>query len=73
LSPKLIPLFYALNLLLLLSGLLVFRLTSGERRFSLSLIQALLGLPLLAGEYGSLASHLEGQAGMMTPDRLLSR
>jgi len=62
LSPKLIPLFYALNLLLLLSGLLVFRLTSGERRFSLSLIQALLGLPLLAGEYGSLASHLEGQA-----------
>jgi len=58
----LIPLFYTLNLLLLLSGLLASRLASGERRFSLSLIQVLLGLPLLAGEYGALAPHLEGQA-----------
>jgi len=57
----LIHLFYALNLLLLLSGLLAFRLASGERRFSLSLIQVLLGLPLLAGEYGALADHLEGE------------
>jgi putative PEP-CTERM system histidine kinase len=58
----LIPLFYTLNTLLLLSGLLVFRPATGERRFSLSLIQVLLGLPLLAGEYGTLAPHLEGQA-----------
>jgi hypothetical protein len=58
----LIPFFYTLNLLLLLSGLLVIRLDSGERRFSLALVQTLLGLPLLAGEYLYLAYHLEAQA-----------
>jgi putative PEP-CTERM system histidine kinase len=58
----LIPFFYTLNLLLLLSGLLGIRLDSGERRFSLALVQALLGLPLLAGEYLYLAYHLETQA-----------
>jgi len=54
-----IHLFYALNLLLLFSCLPVFRLKTGERRFSLSLVQALLGLPLLAGEYIYLACHPE--------------
>jgi putative PEP-CTERM system histidine kinase len=58
----LIPFFYTLNLLLLLSGLLGIRLNSGERRFSLALVQSLLGLPLLAGEYLYLAYHLEAQA-----------
>ena len=58
----LILFFYTLNLLLLLSGLLGFRLDSGERRFSLALVQTLLVLPLLAGEYFYLAYHLEVQA-----------
>ena len=57
----LIPFFYTLNLLLLLSWLLGIRLDSGERCFSLALIQILLGLPLLAGEYLYLAYHLEAQ------------
>jgi len=43
--------FYTMNLLLLLSGLLGIRLDSSERRFSLALVQTLLGLPLLASEY----------------------
>ncbi|MCD6225197.1 MAG: hypothetical protein J7K32_06715, partial [Deltaproteobacteria bacterium] len=38
------------------------RLDSGERRFSLALVQTLLVLPLLAGEYLYLAYHLEAQA-----------
>ena len=58
----LIPFFYALNLLLLLSGLLGIRLDSGVRRFSLALVQTLLCLPLLAGEYLYLTYHLEAQA-----------
>jgi len=58
----LIPFFYTLNSLLLLSGLLGFRLDSSERRFSLVLVQTLLGLPLLAGEHFYLAYHLEAQA-----------
>lgn len=58
----LIPFFYTLNLLLLLSGLLGIRLESGERRFSLALVQTLLGLPLLAGEYLYLVYHLKAQA-----------
>ncbi len=57
-----IPLFYTLNGLLLLSGLLGLRLHSGERRFAFSLVQTLLGLPLLAGEYLYLAHHLEARA-----------
>jgi len=47
----LIKFLYALNVLLLLPCLLIFRLKSGERRFSLSLIRVLLVLPLLAAEY----------------------
>lgn len=58
----LIPFFYALNLFLLLSGLLGIRLASGERSFSLALIRTLAGLPLLAGEYFYLAYHMEMQA-----------
>lgn len=58
----LIPFFYTLNLLLLLSGLSGIRLVSGERRFSLALVLTLLGLPLLAGEYFYLAYHLEARA-----------
>jgi len=58
----LIPFFYILNLLLLLSGFSGIRLDSGERRFSLALVQTLLVLPLLAGEYLYLAYHLEAQA-----------
>jgi putative PEP-CTERM system histidine kinase len=54
-----IYLFYVSNLLLLLSSLLVFRLKSVEQRFSLSLVQALLCLPILAVEYIYLAYHLE--------------
>ncbi|MBW1932281.1 MAG: PEP-CTERM system histidine kinase PrsK [Deltaproteobacteria bacterium] len=54
-----IYLFYTLNLLLLLSCLFAFRLKTGERRFSLSLVQSLLGLLLLAGEYIYLAYHPE--------------
>ena len=56
-----IPFFYTLNLLLLLSGLSGIRLDSGERRFSLSLVNTLLGLPLLAGEYLYFAYHIEMQ------------
>ncbi|MGB9499377.1 MAG: sensor histidine kinase [Dissulfuribacterales bacterium] len=58
----LIPFFYTLNLLLLLSELSGIRLDSGERRFSLALVQTLLILPLLAGEYLYLACHMETQA-----------
>ena len=57
----LIKVLYVLNGLLLLSGILIFRLSSGERRFSLSLIRILVGLPLLAGEYLYLAWHLGPQ------------
>ena len=55
----LIHIFYTLNLLLLLSCLLIFRLKTGERRVSLSVVQALTGLPLLAGEYFYLYCHPE--------------
>jgi putative PEP-CTERM system histidine kinase len=58
----LIPFFYTANLLILLSGLLVFRKGSGERNFSLALVQALLALPLLACEYLYLTHHWEFQA-----------
>jgi hypothetical protein len=57
-----IHLFYALNLLLLLSSLLLLRLKTAERRLSLSLVQALLYSPLLAGEYIYLYYHLEPQS-----------
>lgn len=54
-----VPFFYTLNILLLLSGLLTIRTKTGERRYSLALVQALFALPLLAGEYFYLAYHLE--------------
>ncbi|MEE4354195.1 MAG: XrtA/PEP-CTERM system histidine kinase PrsK [Desulfatiglans sp.] len=54
-----IPTFSALNLLLLISSFLLFRLKTNDRRLSLSLVQVLLALPLLAGEYLFLAYHLE--------------
>ena len=66
-----IHLFYTLNLLLLLSCLFAFRLKTGERRFSLSLVQSLLGLLLLAGEYIYLAYHPEPHvvpAVLFSPD-----
>jgi putative PEP-CTERM system histidine kinase len=55
-------LFYTLNGLILLVGLLGFRRGSGERNFSLALVQSLLALPLLACEYFYLAEHWEPQA-----------
>ena len=58
----LISLFYTLNILLLLSCLLAFRMESNERRYSLSLVQSLLGLPLLAGEYFYMAYYRDLQA-----------
>jgi putative PEP-CTERM system histidine kinase len=58
----LIPLFYLLNFLILLSGLLAFRKGSGERNFSLALIQSLLILPLLAFEYLFVAYNWETPA-----------
>jgi hypothetical protein len=47
----LIPFLYILNILLLLAGLLGFRQGSGERIFTIALVQALLFTPLLALEY----------------------
>jgi putative PEP-CTERM system histidine kinase len=61
----LIPLFYTLNILLLVSGLASIRLTSGERTFSIALLRCLTGLPLLAGEYFYLAYHFEQQAALL--------
>ncbi len=51
--------FYALNLLLLLSCLITFRLKKKEHRFSLSLLQILGVLPLLSGEYIYFFYHLK--------------
>ncbi|MBW2030144.1 MAG: hypothetical protein JRJ31_13840 [Deltaproteobacteria bacterium] len=58
----LVPLFYVLNGLLALSGLVALWLRSSEQRFSLSLIQVIAGLPLLSGEYLYCAYHLEARA-----------
>ncbi|NJL58744.1 MAG: hypothetical protein HC887_02920 [Desulfobacteraceae bacterium] len=44
-------LFYIPNILLLLSGLLSFRLKSNDSKFSLSLVQIMLCLSLLSTEY----------------------
>ncbi|MFW6372701.1 MAG: XrtA/PEP-CTERM system histidine kinase PrsK [Thermodesulfobacteriota bacterium] len=46
-----ISLFYGLSIGVLLSGLLGFRLQTGDKRFSLSLLRVLMTLPLLAGIY----------------------
>jgi putative PEP-CTERM system histidine kinase len=53
-----IYLFYTLNLCVLLSGLWAFRLSSRDSKFSLSLIQVMVCLPLLAAEYFSMADGL---------------
>jgi len=57
-----IILFYILNFILLVSCLFVFRFKSAERRFTLSLVRALAGLPLLIGEYFYLAYEFEPNA-----------
>ncbi|TKB25010.1 PEP-CTERM system histidine kinase PrsK [Desulfopila sp. IMCC35006] len=57
----LIPFFYTLNVLILLAGLLGFRQGSGEKYFSIALVQSLLVLPLLACEYLFLAYSYELQ------------
>lgn len=46
-----ISFFYTLNIFIILSGLLVFRPGNGARNFSLALVQAILAIPLLVGEY----------------------
>ena len=61
----LITLLYILNGILLLSGFLVFRLPGGERRFSLSLVQILGAVPLLAGEYFHLFLFPETRAARL--------
>lgn len=57
----LIYLLYALNVVLLLSNFLLFRIESNERRFSLSLVQTLLGLPIMIGLYAYLSFDLKPQ------------
>ncbi len=57
-----ILLFYALNLLLLFSGLLRIRVSNEERRLAIVIIQTLFFLPLLAGEFLYLAYNLNSQA-----------
>jgi putative PEP-CTERM system histidine kinase len=53
---------YIINFILLVSCLLIFLFRSGERQFTLSLVRALVGLPLLAGEYFYLAYNFEPNA-----------
>ncbi len=52
-----IQLFYILDLLLLCGSLLFFRMKTREARISLSLVQILLALPLLSGQYWYFSSH----------------
>lgn len=54
-------LLYALNLCVLLSGLWAFRLSSSGTKFSLSLIQVMACLPLLAAQYFYMADNLQPQ------------
>ncbi len=54
----LILLFYALNILLLLSGLLRFRVSNEGRCLAIVIIQTLFFLPLLAGEFLYLSYNL---------------
>jgi len=58
----LIPFFCTLNILLFLGGLVAFRRGSGERIFTIALVQVLLFLPLLALEYFYFGYKLEPQA-----------
>jgi putative PEP-CTERM system histidine kinase len=59
----LILLFYTLNILLLLSSFLHFRKSNNDENLSISLIQALFSLPLLACEYLYFAYHLNSHTG----------
>lgn len=59
----LIFLFYALNIILLLSSFLHFRKSNNDENLSISLIQALFSLPLLACEYLYFAYHLNSHTG----------
>jgi len=52
-------LFYIPNILLLLSGLLAFRLKNSDSKFSLSLVQIMLCLPLMSAEYFLMAYNLQ--------------
>ncbi len=54
-----IQLFYVLNLLLLCGCLLFLGMKNREQRVTLSLVQILLGLPLLAGQYYYFSSHFQ--------------
>ncbi len=54
-----LTIFYSLNCLLLLSGLLVFSIPSHGRRFSLGIGQFVIALPLLGSEYLYLRYNLE--------------
>ncbi len=58
----LIPLFYTLNIIILLSGLFSTRFKTGKHIFSIALLRCLLGIPLLALEYYYLTYHFELQA-----------
>ena len=58
----LIPIFYTLNALLFLAGLLGFRNGSGERIFTIALVQALFFIPLLSLEYFYFGYKLEPQS-----------
>jgi len=53
--------FYLINLALLSSGLLGFRMRSSERQFSLSLLRALFGLPILSGVYIYFAYDMQSE------------
>ena len=61
----LIPLFYTLNIILFLAGILSTRFKNGEHIFAIALLRCLLGIPLLAGEYCYLAYHFEQQAAQL--------
>jgi putative PEP-CTERM system histidine kinase len=52
---------YALNVIVLLSNFLLFRLENNERRLSLSLVQSLLILPVMVGFYIYLGFDLKPQ------------
>ncbi|PHR24436.1 MAG: hypothetical protein COA36_15465 [Desulfotalea sp.] len=61
----LLHLFYTLNVLLCLSGLLHYQKKSHAKQFTLALIQTLFSLPLLACEYLYLAFNSNEQAGQL--------
>ncbi len=54
-------LFYIADMVLLLSGLLVFRLRNSDSKFSLSLVQIMFCLPIMAAQYFLMADNLQHQ------------